>query len=131
RGRALRTLDLFVTTLARASSGTLPSNFVVTLPKITSPEQVTTLVDVLEQLERANRLAPGAIPIELMVETTQSIIAPDGRFALPALITAGRGRVRGAHFGTYDYTASCNITARFQMPQHPACDFARHVMQVT
>jgi len=131
RARALRTLDLFVTTLARVSRGALPADFVVTLPKITSPEQVTTLVDVLEHLERANRLAPGAIPIELMVETTQSIIAPDGRFALPALIAAGRGRVRGAHFGTYDYTASCNITARFQIPQHPACDFARHVMQVT
>src|SRR5262249_30885480 len=29
------------------------------------------------------------------------------------------------------YTASCNITARYQLPQHMACDFARHVIQVT
>jgi hypothetical protein len=47
------------------------------------------------------------------------------------LVRAGRGRVRGAHFGVYDYTASCNITARYQAPGHIACDFARHVMQVS
>jgi hypothetical protein len=35
-----------------------------------------------------------------------------------------------AHFGTYDYTASCNITASHQHMTHPACDFARHMMQV-
>jgi hypothetical protein len=35
-----------------------------------------------------------------------------------------------AHFGTYDYTASCNITAAHQHMLHPACDFARHMMQV-
>jgi hypothetical protein len=39
--------------------------------------------------------------------------------------------VRGAHFGTYDYTAGVGITARWQVPSHPACDFARHVMQVS
>ncbi len=128
--RALRTLDLFVTALAKATRGRLPANFVVTLPKITAPDQVAALVEALEALEQSNGLERGAIPIELMVETTQSIIAADGRFALPALVAAGRGRVRGAHFGTYDYTASCGITARFQTPRHPACDFARHVMQV-
>jgi hypothetical protein len=56
------------------------------------------LVDVLEQLERANRLAPGAIPIGDGGDHA-GIIAPDGRFALPALIAAGRGRCAGAHFG--------------------------------
>ncbi len=35
--RSLRTLDIFVTTLARASGGRLPDNLVVTLPKITHP----------------------------------------------------------------------------------------------
>ena len=32
--RSLRTLDLFVTALARATRGRLPANFVVTIPKI-------------------------------------------------------------------------------------------------
>ena len=129
--RSLRTLDLFLTALVRSTGGELPRDFVVTLPKITSAEQVTVLVETLAALERRLSLRAGAIPIELMVETTQSIIGADGLFALPALVRAGRGRVRGAHFGTYDYTAGCNITARFQMPSHIACDFARHVIQVT
>jgi citrate lyase beta subunit len=129
--RALRTLELFLATLTRGTGGALPTNFVVTLPKITCVEQVETLAAILDRLEKRLGLAPGAVPIELMVETTQSIVAPDGRFALPALVRAGQGRVRGAHFGTYDYTAGCSITARYQVPSHIACDFARHVMQVT
>ncbi len=131
RARSLRTLDLFVSTLARATGGRLPDDFVVTLPKITSETQVAVFVDVLELLEKKLGLAPRAIPIELMVETPQSILDSHGRVLLPSLVRAGRGRVRGAHFGVYDYTASCNITARFQAPGHAACDFARHVMQVT
>ena len=131
RGRALRTLDLFLTTLARDAGGRLPPNFVVTLPKITDPAQVTALADALALLESRLGLAPGAVPIELMVETPQSVFAADGTVALPALVAAGRGRVRGAHFGTYDYTAGLGITARFQEPLHPACDFARAVMQVS
>jgi len=40
------------------------------------------------------------------------------------------GRCIAAHFGTYDYTASCSITAAHQHMAHPACDFAKHMMQV-
>jgi hypothetical protein len=75
-------------------------------------------------------LAPGSLRIELMVETTQSIFAADGTIALPRLVAEGRGRVVGAHFGTYDYTAALSITAAHQHMAHPACDFAKHVMQV-
>jgi hypothetical protein len=35
-----------------------------------------------------------------------------------------------AHFGTYDYTANCDITAAHQRMSHPACDFAKHMMKV-
>jgi hypothetical protein len=130
-GRALRTLDRFVTTLLARTRGVLPPNFVVTLPKITASEQVSALVDAFEQLERGTGLAPGSLRLELMVETTQSIFGPAGEVALPHLVRAARGRCRGAHFGTYDYTSGCGITATHQAPQHPACDFARHVMQVS
>jgi len=130
RGRSIRTLDLFVSTLLPLTGGALPANFCVTLPKITSAAQVAAFVEVLGAIERGNGVAEGTIPIELMIETTQSVIGADGQFALPKLVAAGAGRVRGAHFGTYDYTAGCNITARFQQHQHPACDFARSVMQV-
>ena len=128
RARSLRTLDRFVSTLAARTGGTLPANFVVTLTKVTVPEQVTALVAALAALERRWSLAP--IPIELMVETPQSLYGPRGELALPGLVAAAEGRCRGAHFGVYDYTASLNITAMHQMPSHPACDFARHAMQV-
>src|SRR5262245_13424556 len=39
RERSLRTLDIFLTTLVDETGGALPENFVVTLPKITVPEQ--------------------------------------------------------------------------------------------
>jgi hypothetical protein len=91
---------------------------------------VSVLVDFLETLEEAVRLRPGAIQIELMIETTESIFNAKGECALPELIAASRGRCRGAHFGTYDYTAACGITAAHQSMTHPACDFARSVMQV-
>jgi citrate lyase beta subunit len=131
RGRSLRTLDRFLTTLLERTRGVLPPHFVVTLPKITAPEQVSVLVDAFELIERGTGLLPGALELELMVETTQSIFGQHGEVALPHLVAAARGRCRGAHFGTYDYTASCNITAAHQLPHHPACDFARHVMQVS
>ena len=66
-----------------------------------------------------------------MVETPQSIFAEDGTVALPRLVSAARGRCVAAHFGTYDYTAGNNITAAHQHMNHPACDFARQVMQVS
>jgi hypothetical protein len=81
-------------------------------------------------LERRLGLRSRAIKLEIMIETPQSILALDGSSALRALVSAGGGRVTGAHFGTYDYTALCGITAAWQHMRHPACDFARHMMQV-
>lgn len=128
--RAIRTLDLFLTTLTDATAGKLPDNFVVTLPKIVTPEQVTTLIDIFDEIEPKLGLAAGSLKMEMMVETTQSIIAADGSSGLPRMLDAARGRCTGAHFGTYDYTASCSITAAYQHMLHPACDFARNAMQV-
>ena len=129
--RSIRTLDLFLTTLAEQTSGRLPENFVVTLPKIISPAQVTTLADIFDLLEPKLGLATGSLKMEMMVETTQSIINERGESNLPLLLDGARGRCVAAHFGTYDYTASCSITAAYQDMLHPACDFARHVMQVS
>ena len=128
--RSLRTLEIFVTTLARVTKGALPPHFVVTLPKIKGPGEVTALVKALAALEKKSGLKAASIPIELMVETTESIFDARGAVALPALVAAAGGRCRGAHFGTYDYTAACDITAAHQTMTHPACDFAKNVMQV-
>jgi citrate lyase beta subunit len=127
--RSIRTLDLFVTALA-GKKRRLPKNFVVTLPKLTSPEQVATLAKVLGLLEKKTGLPKGSLKLELMIETTQSIFDPQGRSALRGLVGAAEGRCVAAHFGTYDYTAGCNITAAHQHMMHAACDFAKHMMQV-
>jgi citrate lyase beta subunit len=133
-GRALRTLEIFLATLVAAAEGggegALPPGFVVTLPKVTAPQQVAVLVAAFERLEGRLGLPPRSLALELMVETPRSIFAADGRVALPGLVAAAGGRCRGAHFGTYDYTASMGITAAEQRMDHPACDFAKQVMQV-
>jgi citrate lyase beta subunit len=131
RTRSFRTLDIFISTLVELSKGRLPENFVVTLPKITIPEQVSTLAALLAQLEKQLSLEDGALKFEMMIETTQSIINHRGEINLPLLLAAGEGRCVAAHFGTYDYTAGCNITAAHQHMLHPACDFAKHMMQVS
>lgn len=128
--RSLRTLDIFLSELLEQSNGHLPENFVITLPKILSKSDVETLVEVLDVFEDRAGLEAGALAIEFMVETTQSIFDPEGRSILPRLHRAARGRLTGAHFGTYDYTANCDITAAYQRMRHPACDFAKHMMKV-
>jgi hypothetical protein len=51
----MRTLDIFVSTLVETSGGRLPENFVVTLPKITIPEQVSALADLFDFTRKADR----------------------------------------------------------------------------
>ena len=131
RARSFRTLDIFVSSLVERNNGQLPANFVVTLPKITIPEQVAALVALLKQLEKQTSLAEGSLKFEMMIETTQSIIDHRGQLNLPLLLGQAEGRCVAAHFGTYDYTAGCNITAAHQHMLHAACDFAKHMMQVS
>lgn len=130
-GRALRTLDVFVTTLVQHSrGGRLPANFVVTLPKITSVEHVSTLVSAFSALEDALALLQGSLKMEFMIETTQSILDIDGTSMLPKMLSVADGRCVAAHLGVYDFTAANDITAQYQRMGHPACDFARHMMKM-
>jgi citrate lyase beta subunit len=126
--RGARTLEIFMAELLEASNGRLPNNFIVTLPKVTIPEQPRTLVRLFELLEQKHHLPAGGLKLELMVELTQALIGPDGRCPLPDLIAACEGRCFGAHLGTYDFTASCNLTAAYQTMRHPLCDLAKGMM---
>ncbi|HEV8599442.1 MAG TPA: hypothetical protein VGQ69_08795 [Gemmatimonadales bacterium] len=128
RARSVRTLDLVLTALAGADG--LPEGWVVTIPKITVIEQVGFAVVVLEQLERKLGLGQGTLRFEVMVETPQVILDSRGTSLLPRLLEVAEGRLLGAHFGTYDYTAGVNVTAAYQRMRHPACEFAKQVMQV-
>jgi citrate lyase beta subunit len=130
KDRGLRTLDIFLSTLVKASKGKLPANFVVMLPKVTIPEQVSTLVSFFDILEKQLKLKKGTLKMEMMVETTQSIMDAEGINPLYRFIKASKGRCIATHFGTYDYTASCSITARYQEMNHPVCDFAHHMTKV-
>jgi citrate lyase beta subunit len=127
--RSIRTLDIFMTALAEATGGKLPNNFVITLPKITMPEQVAALVELLKILESKLNLPPGALKFEVMIETTQAIINHQGESMLPLIVAPSEGRCTAAHFGVYDYTAASDITAAYQTMDHPVCDFARQMMK--
>lgn len=127
RARAVRTLDLVFTGIVEA--GGIPG-WIVTIPKVTIIQQIDYTVAVLRQLERKFGIADRMLHFEVMVETPQIVLDETGSSLLPRILSASDGRCRGAHFGTYDYTASCNITAAYQRMQHPACDFAKHFMQV-
>jgi citrate lyase beta subunit len=128
--RGVRTLDIFLSTLLQQTNGQLPENFVVMLPKVVIPEQVTTMVRLFEIIENENNLQAGTLKMETMVEATQIIMDDEGRNPLMKIIRAGEGRLIAAHFGTYDYTASCGITAKYQTMDHPVCDFAHHMTKV-
>ena len=130
KNRGIRTLDLFLSTLLEKTGGRLPDNFVVMLPKVTIPEQVEVLVRLFEIMEQQLDLEKGSLKMETMVEATQIIMDDEGRNPLMKIIRASRGRCIAAHFGTYDYTASCGITAKYQTMAHPVCDFAHHVTKV-
>lgn len=128
RARGLRTLEAFVTALAADG---LPDGLVLTLPKVTTVEQVQAMVIALETLETSLGLPAGRLGFEIQVETPQAILGPDGVSLIGPMITAGSGRVTGMPYGTYDYSASLGIAAAYQSMEHPAADFAKQVMQVS
>ncbi len=133
--RAIRTLDLFLTTLARARAASaagapaLRPGFTVTLPKVTRPDEVQSLVELLESLEATLGLPP--IEIELMIETPRALVDSNGALATRALVEAGRGRTAAVHLGAYDLTAELGVTASDQRLDHPYCDLARMLLSLS
>ncbi|MET7763919.1 aldolase/citrate lyase family protein [Streptomyces sp. NPDC005393] len=128
RDRGIRTLDIFLTGLMEA--GGLPAGLMLTLPKVTYPEQVRAMVRLCEEFERARGLTAGRIGFEIQIETTQAILGPDGRATVARMIDAADGRATGLHYGTFDYSASCGVSAAHQSMDHPVADHAKAVMQV-
>ncbi|MEY9950125.1 aldolase [Kitasatospora sp. GAS1066B] len=129
RDRGIRTLELFLATLLE-DGRELPAGLVLTLPKVTYPAQVTALVRLLEDFERRAGLPAGRIGFEIQIETTQAILGADGRATVALLIEAAEGRATGLHYGTFDYSASCGVSAAYQSMDHPVADHAKAVMQV-
>ncbi|WP_432058841.1 DUF6986 family protein [Streptomyces sp. bgisy022] len=128
RERGIRTLDIFLTGLMTA--GGLPDGLLLTLPKVTYPEQVTAMVRLLEAFEKTHGLPSGRIGFEIQIETSQSILAADGTATVARMIDAAGGRATGLHYGTFDYSACLGVSAAHQASDHPAADHAKAVMQV-
>lgn len=128
-GRAVRTLDRFLTTFAEKARDELPRDFTVTLPKVTTTTQVAALAELLAEFERACGFSR-RIGIELMIESPRALLDPTGNVPLRALAAAGDGRTVAVHLGAYDLTASLGVTANEQRLDHPACDAARLAMQL-
>ncbi|WP_069467127.1 DUF6986 family protein, partial [Actinacidiphila rubida] len=127
RDRGIRTLDLFLTTLL--DGGGLPDGLVLTLPKVTFPSQVAAMARLCGAFEQAAGLPAGRLGFEIQIETTQAIVGPDGRTAVPLLIDAAEGRATALHYGTFDYSAACGVSPAHQSMDHPAADHAKAVMQ--
>ncbi|PWI20195.1 aldolase [Streptomyces sp. Act143] len=128
RDRGIRTLDVFLTGLME--TGGLPDGLVLTLPKVTYPEQVTAMVRLLEQFEKTRGLTPGRIGFEIQIETSQAILAADGTATVARMIDAAEGRATSLHYGTFDYSACLGVSAAYQASDHPAADHAKAIMQV-
>src|SRR5699024_1103698 len=97
RDRAVRTLDLFVSTLLAA--GPLPTGLQLTLPKVSAVAQVEAMVMLCAGLERAHRLPAGVLRFEVQVETPQAVLDHAGTATLARMVHAGAGRVSGLHYG--------------------------------
>lgn len=128
RVRGLKTLDRFVTGLME--QGPYPDNFIVTLPKVTFPEQVDVMVAACEKIEKDHSLANGTIRFEIQIETTQAILDQQGRSTAAHFIDRAQGRLSAFHYGTYDYSAAVGISSAYQSLDHPAADFAKSILQV-
>ncbi len=137
RRRGLRTLDLVVAGVLGADRGAdrygaseLPPGFLVTLPKVTSVDQVRAMVRICEELERAHGLQPDSLRFEIQIETPQSIVGADGTATVAPMIHAAGTRCVALHYGTFDYSAACGVAPDQQSLAHAVADHAKAVMQV-
>ena len=129
RDRGLRTLDLFLAEVV-AAHGSLPRQLVLTLPKVSTVDQVSAMVLACRSLEAQHGLAEGSITFEVQVETPQLILGADGQVPLAPVLDAGEGRITSLHYGTYDYSASLGVAAAYQAMDHPVADFAKNQMML-
>jgi citrate lyase beta subunit len=128
RLRAVRTVSIFLAELL--ASGPMPEGFVLTLPKVSSADQVEAMALLCERWEQAFGLPGATLTFEIQAETPQLILGADGGATIARCVHAGGERLTGLHYGTYDYSAALGIAGEFQRLDHPVADHARAVMQV-
>ena len=108
-------------------AGGLPAGWVLTLPKVTSAEQVAAFADLCATWEAGADVEPGTVRFEIQVETPQAILGPDGVATVAPMLRAGAGRVTGLHYGTYAsevYRAGIDNVPRGQWEAAKACNLS-------
>jgi citrate lyase beta subunit len=128
RLRAIRTITIFLAELL--AHGPLPAGFVLTLPKVSSADQVQAMALLCDRLEQTFGLPGGRLAFEIQAETPQLILGADGGATIARCVHAGGPRLIGVHYGTYDYAAAVGLAGEFQRLDSPAADHAREIMQV-
>jgi len=111
RHRSIRTLRVFFDELRET-----PDGFCVTLPKVVHAEEAASLAAALDDLNVA-------AAIELMIET------PVALRDVRALVQAAGDRMRGAHFGPYDFCSACGVTVNDL--RHRLCVHARNELLIS
>jgi hypothetical protein len=124
--RALRTLER----VGGQLSGEPIPGFALTAPKVVLPIQVELLRRSAEALEHRLGWPPGAIALELMVETPSALISLDGKLGILALVESAGGRCRSVHVGPYDLTSALGISAANQWLGHPSVELVRRLLQL-
>jgi citrate lyase beta subunit len=108
--------------------GSVPAQFVFTVPKFRALQQVTAAVKLCGALEQAHGLQANTVRFELQIESPQAVIAADGSATVARAVHESEGRCESLHYGTYDYSAACGISAPDQSLDHPVADHAKAVM---
>lgn len=120
--RSMRTLDGFLTGLAERL-GRLPGGFVVSLPKVVTAGQVGLFAEFLQRFEDEIGLPEGKLRFEAHIDSPQPLLE------LREITDAAAGRLSAIHFGGCEYAAACGLPPSEQRLDHPACDYARYLLQ--
>jgi hypothetical protein len=106
--RALRTLDLLVSTLVDRA-GSVPARLAVVLPEAGNTEQVRGLVQALAALEQQNALRKGSLRVVLGVDHPGTLVDASGRVHIRALCDASASR---CHRVDHDPVATATSAGR-------------------
>jgi len=129
--RSVKTLNIFLRTLIEQNEGVVPENFVINLPKVTTASQVSSLSEILDNIEKYFGLKSNSLKTEIMIETPLAVFDQEGKVNMMNLITASGGRCVSVHLGLYDLTSSCGIAPEYQTYNNPLCDYVRYLMKLT
>lgn len=128
--RAMRTLDGFLTSL-RDRLGRLPGGFTITLPEVLAAEQVALFTEFLDRLEAALGLPGGVLHFEIQIDLPEALADHRGGLGIRRMLSSGQGRIGTVHLNAASYTAALGLPHEEQRLDHPACDFARGILQTS